>query len=159
MKRKIIFAIAASFFTLATMLNINMLQETSVDNVSLSNIAMMAQAQEENKQAYNDLGAIRYDTPSPGDNSGDKVCYGSIPEKVTVHCKRYSSGAKQGEIYGEVHADLKQSWGTGNVHAGGSGGGSSNTQKYSQVVAEWVATGINCIPRHSPDKCTSHFPC
>lgn len=47
MKKKIIFAIATSFFAVATVLNINVFQENSVGDVSLDAIAVMAQAQTE----------------------------------------------------------------------------------------------------------------
>jgi len=44
MKKKIIIASASVLFAVASVLNINMLQANSVGDVSLENIAMMAQA-------------------------------------------------------------------------------------------------------------------
>lgn len=45
MKKKIIFAIATSFFAVATVFNMNLLQSSNAGDVSLESIAIMAQAQ------------------------------------------------------------------------------------------------------------------
>lgn len=45
MKKKIIFAIATSFFAVATVFNMNLLQTSNTGDVSLESIAIMAQAQ------------------------------------------------------------------------------------------------------------------
>lgn len=45
MKKKIIFAIATSFFAVATVYNMNLLQSSNAGDVSLESIAIMAQAQ------------------------------------------------------------------------------------------------------------------
>jgi len=44
-KKKIIFAIATSFFAVATVFNMNLLQSSNAGDVSLESIAIMAQAQ------------------------------------------------------------------------------------------------------------------
>ena len=48
MKKKIIIASATVLFAVATVFNLNLLQENSVGDVSLDAIAVMAQAQTEN---------------------------------------------------------------------------------------------------------------
>ena len=47
MKKKIIIASAVMFFALATMFNINALQSNNAGDISLDNIAIMAQAKNE----------------------------------------------------------------------------------------------------------------
>ncbi|SKC06729.1 hypothetical protein [Alkalitalea saponilacus] len=46
MKKKLIFALATGFFAAATVFNMNVLQGNSVGDVSLENIATMAQARD-----------------------------------------------------------------------------------------------------------------
>lgn len=47
MKKRIIFAIATSFFAVATVFNMGMLQSNNSNEISLNAITVMAQAQEE----------------------------------------------------------------------------------------------------------------
>lgn len=47
MKKKIIFAIAISFFAVVTVFNMNMLQANNADDISLESLTIMAQAQTE----------------------------------------------------------------------------------------------------------------
>ncbi len=47
MKKKIIFAIATSFFAVATMFNMNMVQSNSAGDISLENIMIMQKAEAE----------------------------------------------------------------------------------------------------------------
>lgn len=75
MKKKIIFTIATSFFAVATVFNMNMLQDNSVDDVSLEGIAVMARANPENT-----IRVRTVHTPEEGDaNYGEVkcVCFGS----------------------------------------------------------------------------------
>jgi len=47
MKKKIVFAVATGFFAVATVFNMNMIQNNSFEDISLDAIAVMAQAQTE----------------------------------------------------------------------------------------------------------------
>lgn len=68
MRKKIVFAVVASLFAVATVFNMNMLQSSSAGDISLESIAVMAQAQSEGSSG---LGTLY------GNQSGTRFCCAS----------------------------------------------------------------------------------
>lgn len=96
---------------------------------------------------------------SPGDNSGDRYCPGSYPETISVDCERTSSGETGVASDWNVSGGVAVGWNKIGANVNGGYNSSNSSGGSSSVTAKWTATGINCIPRYSPDACTSHFPC
>jgi hypothetical protein len=78
MKKKLVFAIAIGFFAVATVFNMNLLQGNGVSDVSLDDIAVMAQAQ---NGENNSKGAKSILITDLGSNN---PCVGGIVYNCTV---------------------------------------------------------------------------
>lgn len=103
------------------------------------------------------LSLANYETP--GGNYGDQFCPGSVPEHVTYTCTRTTTVGSGENSSWNASGGVSAGYGVWGANISGGGGSSNSSNSTTVTIASWTATGVNCVPRYSPDVCTSHYPC
>jgi len=152
MNKKSIFIISVALTLLVTTFKLTNFKEGNHNSFTLSSLMNKSFADGESMIPW-------LNESSPGDDSSNQYCPGSYPEYVTVECVRTSSGDNGVSSDWNVSGGVAANWHVVDANVSGGYNSSNSNNQQTVVTGRWIATGINCIPRYSPDACTSHYPC